>query len=269
MAPRKAPRRWTRRDKHRLYELSVQDPEHDIRLMTRIYRKESGGRTALRLREDFCGTGLLCSTWVRSHPEQTATGIDLDRGVLAFARRNNVAPLGDDAERVTLLRQDVRDPVKGRFDLAVAFNYSYFIFRDRKTMVGYFRSVRRSLAPGGLFFMDAYGGSQAMEELVERRRIDGFTYVWEQESFDPIDAAVVNRIHFRLPGGERFDRAFTYRWRLWTLPELRELLEEAGFSRVDVYGEDEDADGDHTGIYRRRKHLPNDPAWIVYLCAHR
>jgi len=31
------------------------------------------------------------------------------------------------------------------------------------------------------------------------------------------------------------DRAFSYYWRMWTLPELQELLQEAGFVKVTVY----------------------------------
>ena len=54
---------------------------------------------------------------------------------------------------------------------------------------------------------------------------------------------MVNHIHFEFTNGSRLKRAFTYEWRLWTLPEIRELLGEAGFSRSTVYWEDRDADG--------------------------
>jgi hypothetical protein len=46
---------------------------------------------------------------------------------------------------------------------------------------------------------------------------------------------------------------------------VRELLEEAGFSRVDVYWEGTAENGEGNGIYRRRKHAEADPSYIAYV----
>lgn len=253
-------------DKHALYQKSVQDPSHDLPLVERIFRREIG-RKPMSLREDFCGTALMSAAWVKSHRERTATGVDLDASVLAWGRKHNVEPLGEAADRLTLLQQDVRAPVRGKFDLTLAFNYSYSILDTREELGGYFRSVRRALKPDGLFVLDMYGGPEAQEEREEKRRVGGFTYVWEQAYVNPIDMRVMNYIHFRFRDGSSLERAFKYEWRLWSCPELRELLEEAGFSWVDFYFEDEDADGDSTGTYRRRVDVPNDPAWLAYVVA--
>ena len=40
------------------------------------------------------------------------------------------------------------------------------------------------------------------------------------------------------------EKAFTYEWRLWTLPEIQEVLKEAGFSKVVVYWEGSDEDSE-------------------------
>lgn len=253
-------------DKHDLYQRSVQDPDHDLDIVERVFRKEAG-RKALALREDFCGTAYTSATWVSRGKDRTATGVDLDRSVLAWGKKHNIAPLGDAASRVTLLRQDVRAPVKGPFDVTLAFNFSYFIFGTREELVGYFRNVRRSLARDGIFFLDMYGGPEAQEEGEETRRVSGFTYIWDQSYVNPIDMTVVNYIHFRFRDGSQKKRAFKYVWRLWSCPELRELLEEAGFSWVDFYFEDEDEDGDPTGTWRRRTVVPADPAWLAYVVA--
>jgi len=255
-----------RADRHDLYQKAVQDPEHDLDLVERVFRRETG-RRPLALREDFCGTALACATWVRGHEDRTATGVDLDRSVLAWGRKHNIAPLGDDAKRITLLRQDVRARVLGRFDVTLAFNFSYFIFRTREDLGGYFRNVRRSLARDGILFLDMYGGPEAQEEREEKRRVGGFTYVWDQDYVNPIDMTVVNYIHFRFQDGTAKNRAFRYEWRLWSCPELQELLEEAGFSWVDFYFEDEDANGKLTGTYRRRTVAEADPAWLAYVVA--
>ena len=71
-------------------------------------------------------------------------------------------------------------------------------------------------------------------------------------------------IHFRCADGSTLEEAVTYDWRLWTLPEVRELLLEAGFQRADVYWEGEKR-GRPSGVYRRRVSADPDPAWVAYV----
>jgi len=254
-------------DRHTLYQRSVQDVETEGRFLARTFERIAG-RKAASLREDFCGTALLCAAWVAKR-DRTAVGLDLDREVLAWGTEHNVAPLGDRASFIRLLRQDVRAPCRGRFDVSVALNFSYFIFRTREDLRGYLAGVRRSMAKDGIFVLDAYGGYESWRPQSERRKLNGFTYVWDQSSVDPIDHSVVNHIHFEFKNGSRLKRAFTYEWRLWTLAEIRELLAEAGFSRSTVYWEDRDANGDGTGTYRPRAHVAQEAAWIAYIVAER
>lgn len=59
-----------------------------------------------------------------------------------------------------------------------------------------------------------------------------------------------------------------YDWRLWTLPEIRELLGEAGFSRSDVYWESYDRKtGKGNGVFRKRIHAPAEAVWIGVVVA--
>jgi hypothetical protein len=141
-------------------------------------------------------------------------------------------------------------------------------------MRAYFKGVHASLNREGLLVLDAYGGPYSMEGMseseVERTKIKGgFTYVWDQHRVDAIDHSVVNYIHFEFKDGSKLERAFTYHWRFWTLPELRELLAEAGFSRSHVYWEDEDEEGEGTGVYRARKRADNAGAWVAYIVAEK
>ncbi len=183
--------------------------------------KKLNKKAAHSLREDFCGTQLICAEWVKSGDKRTATGVDIDPKVLAWGKKHNIEPLGDAAGRITQLAQDVRAPSKGKFDAICAFNFSYWIFKTRDEMRGYFEKVKKSLAPGGIFCLDAYGGWEAVEPMYERRNIKGkFTYVWDQDIFDPITHRVVNYIHFEFKDGSKMNKAFTYDWRFWSLPEL-------------------------------------------------
>lgn len=253
-------------DKHVLYQLSVQAPETEVDFLNAWFTKIAG-KKPLSLREDFCGTAILCAEWVKSHAERTATGVDIDRKVLAWGTEHNLGPLSEEQQsRVTLLRQDVRAKVRQKHDLICAFNFSYWIFKTREALVEYFAIVRSGLAPGGLFFLDAYGGWESHEPMKEHRKIKaGFTYVWDQNSFDAITHDVTNYIHFEFQDGTKLPKAFRYDWRFWSLPELQELLREAGFSKVHVYW---DTSTDPTeDKYRERTRAPNQPGWLAYLVA--
>jgi hypothetical protein len=151
-------------------------------------------------------------------------------------------------------------------------------------MRGYLETVCRSLRPGGMLFLDLYGGTASMDTLEESTKhpaqkdpnghpIPAFTYVWDQAAFNPIDHAFRCHIHFKVGRGaskRKIRKAFTYEWRFWTLPELRELLADAGFERTDVYVEGWDDDADEPdGVFRLKKRFGNDGSWIAYLVAVR
>ncbi len=179
----------------------------------------------MSLREDFCGTASLACEWVRTGPRRHAIGVDLDADVLDWGRRNRVARLPETARaRVKLLNDDVRSVSTDPVDIVGAFNFSYFCFKTRDEMRGYFARVHGALNADGLFFLDAFGGPEASDFTKEKTKIDGFTYVWEQAEFEPVTSRILCHIHFKFPDGSKIKRAFTYDWRLWTLPELRELL---------------------------------------------
>ena len=253
-------------DKHVLYQLSVQDAKVEVDFIDAVFRSLYKVRPASLL-EDFCGTALICSEWVRRSKDRAATGVDIDPKVLAWGKRHNVARLEDAAERVTLLRQDVRDPVRAKFDVVCAFNFSYWVFRTRDEMRNYFRHVRSLLKKRSMFVLDAYGGWEAQQPMQERRRIKGgFTYVWDQNQFDPIGHEVVNYIHFEFKDGSKQRRAFSYHWRFWTLPELAELLREAGFRDVDVWW-DTSRETSEEELFRPKLRAKNQPGWLAYIVA--
>jgi SAM-dependent methyltransferase len=168
---------------------------------------------------------------------------------------------------VRLVCGDVRGGSHGRHDVVLALNFSYWVFKTRHELRDYFAGVREALAPDGVFYLDAYGGWESHEPMREPRpvRRTGVTYVWEQAGFDAISHDVVNHIHFEFPDGTRLRKAFTYEWRLWTLPELRETLAEAGFPDAAVHW-DVSAD-EQRAVYRPRRRAANEPAWLAYIVA--
>ena len=259
-------------DRHRLYEHSVQYAESEIDFVDDTYRTLRGRRARL-LREDFCGTANVCCEWVRRRKGNRAIGVDIDAEVLAWGRRHNLKRLGrSQRERIELLQENVLTVETDRPDIVSAMNFSYWLFKERRQLRRYFERVRETLADDGVLFLDAYGGYDAFREIVEEREIDaegGFTYVWEQESYEPVSGRLLCHIHFDFPDGSRMERAFSYDWRLWTLPEIRELLAEAGFRRVTVYWQGWDEDGEPDGIFEPVEEGEADAGWICYLTAEK
>jgi SAM-dependent methyltransferase len=260
-------------DPHRLYELSVQSPETEVRFISRRF-KALRGRPARLLREDFCGTAAVCCEWARLHRDNQAIGVDLDPDVLAWGRRHNLTALNPGQfERVSLLQADVMTARTAKMDVVLAMNFSYWLFTDRESLKQYFRSVFKSLRKDGVFFLDSFGGYDAFREMTEDREIeeDGltFTYTWDQAQFNPIDNRMLCHIHFSFPDGSKIRKAFSYHWRIWTLPEVRELLEECGFRNVTFYWQGFDENDEPDGRFRPAKKADADAGWICYITAER
>jgi SAM-dependent methyltransferase len=256
------------RDRHWLYQESVQSPEVHFHFFDRVFR-ERNDRRPTSLKEDFCGTALLAARWVQHRRDHTAVGVDLDGSTLRWGREHNLSVLTpDERARVTLLRDNVLHVTRPRVDLVVAFNFSYFTFQTRDALRGYFSAVRRSLVPGGVFIGDAFGGWGAQKPSTERTRHRGFTYLWQLECFDPVANFGRFHIHFKFHDRGGIRRAFTYEWRLWSIPEIRELLEEAGFDHVDIYWEGFDArTGFGNSVFRRVRSTHNSQGWIGFFAA--
>lgn len=256
-------------DKHELYEASVQDVETEIDFLLETY-ESLRSKKPVHFREDFCGTASAACEWVRRDDSHHATGVDLDRPTLDWGIEHRVSRLKADQQlRVHLEQADVSNVQTERADIIGAFNFSYFIFRTREQLRNYFENARRGLADDGLFILDAFGGSEALTEMKEKTKLDGFKYVWHQADFHPVTGFIRCHIHFHFDDGSKMKKAFTYEWRLWSLPEIQELLLEAGFKRVSVYWEGSDDDGEGNGVYEPSPTGDADPAWIAYIVAER
>lgn len=255
-------------DRNILYQESVQDVESEIDFVEDTWN-ELRKRPAELLREDFCGTANTACEWVRRDEGHYAIGVDLDEDVLRWGELHNLSQLDVEQQaRISLVHDDVVAAGTEPADIVLAMNFSYYLLMERSELLEYFEAVHQGLVDDGIFFLDAYGGYDAPKVLEEERECDGFTYVWEQASFNPIDSRMHCRIHFDMPDGSRMENAFDYYWRLWTLPEITELLTEAGFSQVDVYWEGTDEEtGEGNGIYEATTVGDADPGWVCYIVA--
>ncbi|MCU7890642.1 MAG: class I SAM-dependent methyltransferase [Candidatus Thiodiazotropha sp. (ex Ustalcina ferruginea)] len=260
-------------DRHHLYELSVQCSEAEIDFVDDTYKKLRGRRAKL-LREDFCGTANVCREWVHRRKGNHAIGVDLDAEVLDWGGKYQLGRLkSSQQKRVTLLEENVLSVETEPMEIISAMNFSYWLFKERKQLKSYFQRVHQQLADDGILFMDAYGGYDAYKEIEEEREIeDGdstFTYIWEQEKYDPISGHLICHIHFDFEDGSHLKKAFSYDWRLWSLPEVHELLEEVGFSKITFYWQGFDKDGEPDGVFVPVAEGEADAGWICYITAEK
>lgn len=265
-------------DLHVLYQKSVQSSEFEIGFYDERYREIRGKRKMpMVLREDFCGTALFTKDWCESHPKRRAIGVDLCSDTLKWAMENNIKPAGASvAARIDLLNENVITVVTEKVDVICAMNFSFCIFETRELLKSYFANALKGLKDDGLFFCDLMGGTNTIDACEESHEIEGenATYIWEQASYNPIDNHTQCYIHFEFDDGSRIDKAFSYSWRLWTIPELKELLLEAGFKKVQIFWEefieDDDPDNDYmegTGNYRAVTEIAQQESWLAYIVA--
>ncbi|MEL6329304.1 MAG: hypothetical protein AAFR38_06550 [Planctomycetota bacterium] len=239
--------------KHDLYEHCVQNTRASVSFLRAVH-----GANPRVLGEDFAGTAALSHRWVEL-TGGTAVAVDLDAETLAYRGTH---------PSIEKLAADVR-AVTTPCDALFVGNFSIGYFHARAELVGYLRCARSRLNPGGFFACDTYGGETAflVGDVHREHPIAGgeplpsleahagkmVRYTWEQREADASTGMVTDVIHFRIENGGRiedeFEDAFVYRWRLWSIPELRDAMLEAGFGAVEVYDKTCDARDEEGNVY--------------------
>jgi hypothetical protein len=249
---------------YRLYELSVTNPIPLARFVRAVH-----AHTPRVLREDFSGTAALARGWLALDQSHRALALDLDRTVLARI------------PRTPRLRTRHADALTARdkADIIAATNFPVGYCHTREQLLRYLRNAHRSLHSRGVFVCDTYGGRSSFTTGTTTRRVvpprgTPFEQLWEQRIADPATGLVTNAIHFkqRTRRGLRTLRdAFVYHWRLWSIPELKDALRDAGFSAIEVHDRLADAIDDRGHAYLRPLG-PGEPLgddYVVYLAARR
>lgn len=230
-------------NRYDLYELAVQAPKMQAKFLRALHAGQP--RT---LREDFCGPASIARAWVALDPSRRAIGVDRDPEPIEHAR----AKAAEDPAVAAGIRFEIADvrTCTARADIIAAFNFACCELTERGALLEYLRAARASLEPGGLLAVDLYGGARAFEAGRMSTDIDTpqgrVRYEWEQRSADPITGRVENAMHFRLPDGRKMRDAFVYHWRLWSAPEMRDAMAEAGFASSEAhlgYGDAIDEEG--------------------------
>lgn len=254
-------------DKYDYYFRSVQDTDQVIQFTERIYRSNFH-RPLKTLGEDFSGTFALSCAWVKKGRGRKAVAVDLGEEPLSYGRRHYLPRLKKEVQKnLVTINKNVIDKSLPKVNAIVALNYSFFILKDRKTLLAYFKNCKKRLSGGGLLVLDCFGGNGTLEANEESSRIQDFIYYWDQKNFNPITSEAKFSIHFKRKGEKKRQNVFTYDWRMWTLPELRDLLTEAGFIDISFYFEGTDKNGGGNGVFTKRTKEEDCEAWLAYVTA--
>jgi hypothetical protein len=242
-------------DRFDCYELCVQSPRHITALLHGIAARD--GVEPMLLREDFCGSAAVSRRWIEeamgvaeTHAWRGRLALAIDLEAQALDRARRFANVGAEWNgRIEFLQGDctAKDAPAGdrRADIVFVGNFSIGYCHARTTLMRYLRySLSRLKDSGGIFACDLYGGPGAFSLGQLRRRHpskgrETIHYLWSHDEADAMTGMVTNSITFEIERDgeiiEQIPKAFVYRWRLWSLPELREAMLEVGFKSFEVY----------------------------------
>lgn len=252
-------------DKYAFYNQAVQSAADDVKFYRKIYRQIRKKKSAQVLREDFCGTGAISCEWVKLDKTHKSCGLDLDSEPMQYGRDHYISKLTPSQKgRAVLIKKDVLSNDLPSADIVVAVNFSYFLFKRREVLKSYIENVYRSLNQDGLFVLDIFGGKQCTDEIEDKTKHKNFTYYWDQKNYDPVTGEAYFEIHFGYKK-KKYEGIFSYDWRMWSIPEIREIMMEVGFQDTKVYWEGTDKKGNGNAIFLPVEKGESCLSWIAYI----
>jgi SAM-dependent methyltransferase len=202
------------------FEAAVVDTPRLIRLA------RPRGRAVLDL---ACGPGRFSIAFAKR--KYRVTGVDRTRYLLDRARaRAKTAKV-----QVEWVREDMRDFVRpDAFDLALSLFTSFGYFEDKSEDVRVLRQVLESLRPGGALVVEVLGKEQiaGIFAPASADTVGDTLLVQRREIFD--DWTRIRNEWTLVRGGRAKTYAFSHT--IYSGQELRERFEQAGYSKVKLYG---------------------------------
>lgn len=192
------------------------------------------GETPQRVLDVGCGTGrLACALAANGHK---VTGADPAAAMLEMANRKpeagKVAWIEAFADQLDLPE---------RFDLIVMTGHVFQVFLEDAEILAVLKNLKRHLAEGGtLAFETRNPAAREWEEwtadcseTVEHPELGAVEARWVLQSAD--ETTVTFETWYRFADGSRLTPPSTLRF--LSQPELAALLEQAGFTEIDWYGD--------------------------------
>lgn len=258
-------------DKYRLYLESVQSPEEAAAEIDRVWRESGARRAPEVLIEDFSGAAALSAAWLARGEGRRAIAVDNDPVPQAWGQEHLPASSLERLQYEVVSVLDHKPAEKA--DIIAAMNFSWLLFTTRTELREYFDSCWKRLASDGILILDLMAGSEASTVGTESRvikkkhstlGIGSYKYFWTCRRYNALTALGQWTISWKFQDGSKLKNAFSYDWRLWTIPEVVECLEEEGFD-VTVWV-DHDEDEDSTDL-RPTKEFEGGGVFLPYIVA--
>lgn len=234
--------------KFELYQKSVQSAKKEVEFFRKVYRLIFNKVPEL-FREDFCGTGLLSCEWVKNAVMNQAVGLDYDRETLEWGRSNNINNLPSGSERIKLIEHNVLkeyDPTQ-KFEIICSLNYSHFLLQKRTEILKYFQNMSINLDTKGIFILDFYGGSHIYEDHKYQKSKSSSFYEFSGKQMNILNNQSACSLNYKIKKN-KYKALFSFNFRIYSIIELREALEEVGLNTFKLFIKeiDEDEEDDYS-----------------------
>lgn len=260
-------------DKFNLYQKSVQNVKIEVEFFRKCYRMIYN-KVATKFREDFCSTALLSCEWVRNNVMNIAVGLDIDPEALAWGLENNVNNLNSGSDRIRLLNHNVLTPYdeKEKFEIICSLNYSHFLLTKRKDLFTYFNNVHKSLDNKGIFILDFYGGSHIYEDHKYQQEKSHHFYQFSGKQMNILNNQSLCSLNYKV-GKNKFVPHFKFDFRIYSIIEMKEILEEVGFKKFklhikEINEEDEDDYTEYEEVDLDGEYYPESDRITGYLISY-
>lgn len=230
------------------YDLEYRTKKQDLRFFIEMARR-AGSRA--RILEVACGAGRVSQALLEAG--FNVTGLDLSENMLRLAERKLADSSEDIRARGKYLRGDMRDLDAAlgneQFDLIFIAINSFLHLRTQADQLACLQSIRKHVAPAGRFIIDVFN-PEDKDSFASDGRVE-----YTGAFYNPLNHSYVHafvstiayqaeqkRVHHyfydeNFPDGTLkrtvniFNMRYLYRF------ELQLLLEKAGFSVEDLYGD--------------------------------
>jgi len=202
-------------------------PDHtacQVRVVRRLLKLRQGDC----LLDVPCGMGRLSLPLARQGVK--VTGMDAEARFVQAARRQARA----ERVRARFVHGDMREmSFDGQFDAAVNWFGSFGYFSDAD-MLGFTRSLRRALKPGGKVLIEGINRSWLLAHFCpESEHCIGDVVISQKHRWDAFSKRLESRWQL-CRGDEREEHRVSLR--LYNGTEMRRLLRQAGFREVRLWG---------------------------------
>jgi len=160
------------------------------------------------------------------------TGVDISPSLVAYANElvNEAGVRG-----AAFIVGDMREPpCAGTFDAVTILSQSFGFFGPQDDMA-VLRAIRAALRPGGRFLLDLNEPADLQQDRQRWQELDG-GFLLTESHFDPVTCVRTATFRFIDREGRLNVAAEPEQIRVYTLPELTQMIQAAGLRLDAVYG---------------------------------